>query len=182
MVRCFLAIDLDESLRDKVLHLHEKFKDLAEIKFVERENLHLTLWFFGEVNLDFVNSISKEVDEAVKHFKPFELHLKSIGAFPSIDYVRVIWIGVKSTELIELYNSLKGRLEVLGLREDKEFHPHLTIGRVRRVKNKEELISRIKELENLEIGKMKVSELKLKKSKLTSRGPIYEDLKIFKLI
>ncbi|RLG17533.1 RNA 2',3'-cyclic phosphodiesterase [Nanoarchaeota archaeon] len=181
MVRCFLAVDLVENLRKDILRIQEALKGTADIKFVEEENLHLTLWFFGEISKEQVKLITTKVKEGVRNFKPFELELKRLGVFPNPSYVRVIWIGAENESLRKLYQRIKERLKEIGFREEREFHPHLTIGRVRRVLNREKLLSKLKELEEVEIGKMEVREIKLKKSTLTNRGPIYEDLEVFEL-
>ncbi len=176
-----MAIDLAENLRKNALRIQETLKGTADIKFVEGENLHLTLWFFGEISKEQVRSVITKVREGVRNFKPFELELKKLGVFPNPSYVRVIWIGAENENLRKLYERIKEKLEEIGFREEREFHPHLTIGRVRRVLDREKLLSKLKELEEVEIGRMEVREIKLKKSTLTNRGPIYEDLEVFEL-
>ena len=81
-------------------------------------------------------------------------------------------------ELERLYDK---EFRKLGFKKEKNFISHLTIGRVKSPKNKKEIREAIENLENIEIGKMSVSKICLKKSTLTPQGPIYEDIKVFEL-
>jgi 2'-5' RNA ligase len=81
----------------------------------------------------------------------------------------------------DLQKDLDKEFRKLGFKKEKNFISHLTIGRVKSPKNKQEIRKTIEKLENIEIGQMTVSKICLKKSTLTPQGPIYEDIKVFEL-
>ncbi|MGI0098098.1 MAG: RNA 2',3'-cyclic phosphodiesterase, partial [Nitrosopumilaceae archaeon] len=111
----------------------------------------------------------------------FEVCIKGIGAFPKLNFPRIIWVGTDNEggkKLVELASIVEERLSNLGFQKDKPFKPHATIFRV---KNKIGNISdELKKLETYSFGIQKVSEIKFKKSVLTSDGPLYSDLQVVK--
>ena len=113
-------------------------------------------------------------------FSAFSISFASIGVFPNSNCQRVIWIGVNDgiNELEKLAEMIRSKLSHLGFSPDKKFKPHVTIFRV---KNKiEDLSSKLEKFSSCSFGKQLVSEIKLKKSELTSTGPIYTDLLVVK--
>ena len=91
----------------------------------------------------------------------------------------MIWIGIEDTKSIEpVSNYINEELVDLGFKKDnRSFSPHITVGRVRTAKNKQELISVIQQFQKIEFGKQKISSIKLMKSVLTPKGPIYSVVK-----
>jgi len=175
-MRAFLGISISDELKHKILEIQKKFSDF-DIKFVEPENLHFNLKFFREISDEQVEGLKKILEEITEKFEPFEIEIKGLGVFPNKNYIRVIWVGVKEgfNTITTMAESIQDSIETIGFFREEKFVPHLTLGRVRTARNKEELKSLIEELENIEIGKMKVEEIKLFKSKLTPKGPIYEE-------
>lgn len=182
-MRAFLAVDLDERLQDKVLEVQKKLKKAnARVKFVEKENLHFTCKFFGEISDNKTDKISDIITEKIENHDAFEINIKGTGVFPHLGYIRVIWLGLNHAKKFSLMlMDFDEELIKLGFRKEKSYIPHLTIGRVKGAQNKEALISSIKELEEVEIGTMKVDRVSLKKSELTPKGPIYTTVKEFGL-
>jgi 2'-5' RNA ligase len=125
-----------------------------------------------------VDAIHEEMKQV--SFSPFQIELEGLGAFPKLSYPRVVWAGITKgvTELKNVFEHLEPRLRGLGFKRDnKGFSPHLTIARVRNGRNKVRLAEVIRELENYKLGTVKMECLKLKKSNLTPKGPIYTNLK-----
>ena len=177
-IRSFIAIDIDDStLINKIVALQDSLKGLgASIKFVEPQNIHLTLRFLGEITPFQVEQVKKILDTIT--FKPFTIRLEKLGTFPSISRPRVLWIGVsQGGEIVcRIQREIESQLRKLGFRKEKEeFIPHITIGRVRGG-NLERLRKRILELQDTLIGDFEVKFIRLKKSTLTPRGPIYTTL------
>lgn len=179
LIRCFIAIDVGTpAIVEKILNIQSKLEVAdADIKFVEPHNLHLTLWFLGEITEQKL----RQVMEAVKKvkFSKFSINLKGLGYFPGGGRINVIWIGVEdpSNTLKSVYLQLVKLLEPIGFRpEEREFTPHLTIGRVKSVKDKTRLLSLIKDATHLDFGVQLVDRLFLKRSVLTQKGPIYSNL------
>ena len=182
-IRAFLAIDLDEDLKPKINNLIKEFQEIdTKIKFVELVNLHLTLKFFGDIDSDGLDALESAIANVVSNFKPFKVNIKTCGAFPNKKRIRVIWVGIEDDSILkELHKQLDVEFTKLGFDKDKKFSTHLTIGRMKTAKNKELLKEIIEENESIEIGEMEVNKISLKKSTLTPSGPIYDDLKVFKL-
>jgi 2'-5' RNA ligase len=175
-MRCFIAIDIPEEIKEKIMaiekELEEKIKESA--KFVERENLHITLKFLGEIEENKIPEI-KEIINSIS-FTPFKIKLKGIGVFPNEKFIRVIWIGGESKELEGIASYLDEKLKSIGKFESEEFTIHLTIARV---KSKINISNFLNKYQNYEFGEFEVAninQIKLKKSTLTPKGPIYEDL------
>jgi 2'-5' RNA ligase len=178
MMRAFVAVEVhSEDILDAIANLQTDFDIKASP--VNRQNIHFTLLFLGEITEDTAEDVKKSLSSIV--FKPIELSFTHIGAFPNTKFPRVIWIGVDevaSEQLVELAAQVEKKLTPLGFKSDKTFKPHLTIFRV---KNKIDDISKeIEKYRQVNLGKDVICELKFKKSILTSNGPIYSDLQVIK--
>lgn len=177
-IRSFISIDIDDqSLLTKIIGVQESLSGLgAYIKFVEPENIHMTLKFLGEISIVLVEKIKEVLGQI--DFEPFVMRIEGLGAFPNIRRPRVIWLGVTegALKIVEIQRFLENRLVKLGFRRERgEFIPHITIGRVKGG-NYERLRKRMIELKDITIGDFLVKSVRLKKSTLTSKGPIYETL------
>ncbi|WP_296880694.1 RNA 2',3'-cyclic phosphodiesterase [uncultured Methanobrevibacter sp.] len=182
-IRAFLAIDVDEDLKAKMYRIIKEFKQIdANIKYVDLQNLHLTLKFFGDIDIEGIDLLSSKISKVVEGFDRFDLKIKGCGAFPNTNRIKVIWLGLENDEIVkELHDELDKEFVRLGFDKDKRFSSHLTIGRMKSAKGKTKVKSTIEEFDDVEIGSMSVNSIILKKSTLTPQGPIYEDLKIFEL-
>lgn len=173
-MRAFVGIPVSEEIREKVKKLEEEIK-IEGVKIVEPENLHWTVKFLGEIGEREVERV-KEVIENVEK-KDIEIEVKGVGVFPNISRIRVIWLGVGEgreafTDFIKRVNE-----KLSGIGKESEVVPHLTIGRVKFVKDRKKLIDSIEKIKNACLGKMAVRELVLYESKLTPKGPIYTEVK-----
>lgn len=182
-VRSFLAIELAEDLIPKILDVQKEFKKTnTNIKYVSSQNMHFTLKFFGNIDLDMIEDIGSAVERTIKNYSSFDLNIKNCGCFPNKNVIKVLWLGIEDGSPIkDLQKDLDNEFKKLGFKKERNFISHLTIGRVKSPKNKKEIRETIEKLENIEIGQMKVSRISLKKSTLTPQGPIYEDIKVFEL-
>lgn len=182
-IRAFLAIDLDDDLKPKINKIIRQFKQInTKIKYVELENLHLTLKFFGDIDTNGLNLLENAISNVLNEFKPFKINIAGCGAFPNNNHIKVIWVGIEDdTILKDLHDRLDKEFARIGFDKDKKFSTHLTVGRMKSAKNKNQVKSIIEEFENVEIGEMEVSQISLKKSTLTPKGPIYHDIKVFEL-
>jgi 2'-5' RNA ligase len=146
----------------------------ADLKIVETENIHITLRFLGEISKDLVEKTRQEMENL--KFDPFEVELKGAGAFPNLSRINVIWIGIQkgALELSEIFSQLESKLRKTGFQLDNRgFSPHITIGRVKSGRNKDALYTAINEMSDREFGSMMVNSIRLKKSTLTPKGPVY---------
>ena len=179
-IRSFIAFDIDNEL---VLNRLSEVQNMlintgANLKLVKPQNIHVTMRFLGDISPPMIDSIHEEMKKI--SFTPFEIELKGLGAFPSLRYARVVWAGIRkgADELSNIFNQLEPRLKSLGFKPDsKGFSPHITIVRVRTGRHKAELVKCVKDLADYEFGVIKADCLRLKKSVLTPKGPIYTTLR-----
>ena len=175
-MRLFVAVDISEELREKIHPVLKAVSEISGVKAVERENLHITLKFLGEVSEARVVAISEALKKV--EFEPFEIYLKGFGFFPNERYARVAWIGVKEGEdrLKELADKVNAALKKVGFKSES-FTAHVTVARVKKPEGRKivEVLSKLDD----DFGRMEVKDFRLKKSTLTSKGPIYEDIEIY---
>lgn len=173
-MRSFIAIDIPIEIRKKIEKISLEFKDLGKINFVKLENQHLTLKFLGEVSEDKVEFIKEKLGQI--KFNKFKSRIEGLGVFPNENFIKVLWVGIKSGEIYKLQRKIDTTLKEMFPRDDR-FHPHLTIGRVKFIRDNDKFKQKLK----LEIeDEFEVSCFKLIRSDLVSGGPIYEVLKEFK--
>ncbi len=178
-MRCFVAINLPEDIKSRLQSVQERLSPLVTWKPVERENLHVTLKFLGEVDDHKLNRIEETLMEVSSAQEPFVMELKGAGAFPNLNYIRVLWIGIDkgSNEIRQLMARIDSKLAGLGFSKEREYVPHVTIGRVKAIMRRGELAQAIRSLQELSFGSAEVKSIALMKSTLTSKGPIYNILK-----
>ncbi len=183
-MRTFIAIELPQEIKDSLGKLQAELKKTAaDVKWVNPDNIHLTLKFLGEADDKKVIEIENILAGVAKNYKAFYIRPCAIGAFPKIEFPKVIWIGIdkgdNETKLIA--GELEEKISQLGIpKEDRPFSSHITIGRTKSFLNRDKLI---RELKNME-GKIEerfqefpITKLTLFKSTLTPKGPIYAILK-----
>jgi len=178
-IRSFIAVDIDDqrvldSLRDLQRALGETG---AEVKLVEVDNLHVTIRFLGDVSQGSVDKICGIMDEI--KFQSFDVELREVGVFPSMTRVNVVWVGIErgNLELLRIFNQLEQKLEGIGFKPDgRGFSPHITVARVRSGRKIKDLADAVSNMKNMGFGVFNVNSVKLKKSDLTPKGPIYSTL------
>ena len=184
-MRAFLAAEINEELKEKISDVQKQLMEAdAPVKFVEPHNLHFTFKFFGEIDGEKSEEIVSAVETKIQNYFPFEIFIKGVGVFPNPRYIRVLWLGVEDSEpFSKLQMDLDEDFKKMGFKKERSYVPHLTMGRVRGAKNKDALLSKIEELEDVEIGKMKIDKLLLKESVLKrDSGPVYTTINEFNLI
>src|SRR3989344_1791840 len=172
-MRLFIAIDFNE-LKDYFAELQKLLPKNAKLSFTKA--FHLTLKFLGEVQ---PNDAERAADilKNIK-FKHFSVHLDSIGIFPTENYIRVVWVGLKpESEILELQKQIDESLKQL-FKKEKDFKAHITIARVKYPENKKSFVEEIKKI-NVESKKIEIKNFRLVKSTLSIEGPVYEDLAVF---
>ena len=181
-IRSFLAFDIenDTVLNRLAAAQRQLLQTGADVKLVEPQNIHITIRFLGNITPAMVEKIFDEMKQI--QFTPFTVQIKGLGAFPNPRYPRVVWAGITqgAEQLKNIFSQLEPKLRGLGFTPDtRGFSPHLTIARVRSGRNKQQLAEFLTKKANYEIGTVDARCLRLKKSALTPRGPIYSTLKEF---
>lgn len=182
--RIFVAIKIRNT--EQIHKIFRKLQvDLRDeyVKWVDVNGIHVTLAFIGNVDTCRIELITNCLENCAAKFSGFDLQIKSLGVFPNINKARVLWFGVDTSEQIfEIRNEIVKQLDNIVEIADKRFHPHLTIGRIKKViKNPEYFNEIIQNYSNWEDEKLHVSEFSLMESKLSSKGPNYVVLKNFRL-
>ncbi|MBN1454715.1 MAG: RNA 2',3'-cyclic phosphodiesterase [Methanomicrobia archaeon] len=194
-MRTFIAVDLSDEVRTHIARLQQELGSVGlqegTLKFVDPKQAHQTVKFLGEVPDDSIERI-KAALAAIRH-EPFEIRLRGVGFFPQAApekarSIRVIWVGITEggAQMKALQECVETALHALGFPPEQRFNAHVTLCRVKKpFRSKSELsrvLLKIGELRAAELGTMRVESLKLKKSTLTPRGPIYEDLSVKSLV
>ncbi len=179
-MRTFIAVETSKEQKEKLAEFQEALKKSgADLKIVEKENLHLTLRFLGEISEKEADIVKQSLSKIT--FSKFQMHLKGAGAFPNLNHINVIWAGVSEgaaelQALAEKINEIK-----IGQKDERGFSVHITVARAKSASGKENLLKVLKEFANFDFGSAEVSEIKLKESKLGKNGPTYSDLAVFPL-
>jgi 2'-5' RNA ligase len=176
--RVFCAIELPDEVRarleDHILKLREKMPDAA-LSWSGVQNIHLTLKFFGNVEVERIPAISAAVSRAAQVFSSFQIVIEKTGVFPGPSRPQVFWIGVtdQSGKLLALQSRLEHECAAEGFaKEDRAYRPHLTIARVRKG-GKTKWLGDPHLWMQFEPATVEVSELVLFRSELSSKGSKY---------
>lgn len=176
-MRTFIAIDLSPEIKDNLVTLVNRLKPMGRnVKWVTKENYHLTLKFLGEISESEVAEVKNTLAEIASRHHSFNLLLKGAGSFPpGSSRMRIVWAGIAGEdELLSLEKEIETGLEKKGFpKEDRPFSPHLTIGRVKMPEKQEKLASELIKNNQLELGSMVVRELTFFQSILHPQGPEY---------
>lgn len=185
MIRSFLAIELPEAIRRKIEEVQKDLKlSHADMRWVSPEKIHLTLKFFGSIDESRIDPIVKSIGGPTQTSSPFSLAVRGMGAFPHLKNPRVIWMGlVDEKEILPSFQrELEKELRKIGFEsEDRPFHPHLTLGRMKSNQGRDELIGRMEKYREEQFGDFQVEKVVLLKSDLRPSGPIYTPLKELRL-
>jgi len=180
--RGFIAVDIPSS--QIINELASQIKNSgANTKVVETENIHITLKFLGDTDEGSVDNIEDIIKGSVENIDPFEIKLIGTGVFPNPNYIKVMWIGIQDNgELSKIAGYINEKLTDFGFENDRRgFSAHLTIARLRSARNKEKIVEIVEKYREKEFAKIKVESIKLKKSELTPKGPIYSTIKDVKI-
>ena len=180
-VRTFVAVEINADVRNAAETLIEGFRKApADVKWVEPNNMHLTLKFLGEVPSKEIPRVCEAVAKGASKVDPFDFEVRGAGAFPNAGRPRTLWIGAGSGEeaMVALHGHVENALAKLGYRkEHRRFHPHLTIGRVRRGgPGVTELGELVQQHADLPAGRIAVGRVVVFSSELQRGGPIYQPL------
>jgi len=180
-VRTFVAVEISADLRKRVQRFLEELREgISGVTWVAPQNLHVTLKFLGDVEEARIDEVCRTVAEAVASCAPFDLQVRGVGAFPRIERPQTLWLGLAAgrEQLVELYRPVNRLLHQLGFpREERQFAPHLTIGRIRdRSAEGAQLAARLRQHADRDFGSCRIDEAAIFSSVLGRGGPTYEAL------
>jgi 2'-5' RNA ligase len=180
-MRIFIAVTIPDDVKEKITALQQTLKrTVADVKWTEEKNFHLTLKFLGEVPDKDIDRISGAVEKPVRAGSPFTVCLAGAGAFPNVKNPRVLWVGVHDgvAELQRLAAGIDEVCAPLGFpKEKRAFAGHLTLGRVRSPQNREALGRKTVALREAAAGSFTVSSVEIMQSTLGPHGSHYTCLR-----
>lgn len=172
-MRLFIAADFS-GLKDYFLELQKLLPKSARLSLTK--SFHITFKFLGEAQPDKAEDIINKL-KTIK-FGRFAVFLDSIGVFPTENYIRVVWIGVKPEDkVLELQKNIDESLKPL-FKKEKDFKAHITLARVKYPEDKKQFLEELKKIK-IENKKIEVKDFRLIKSTLSPKGAVYEDLAVF---
>jgi 2'-5' RNA ligase len=185
-LRTFIAVGLDQAIRDRTVALQETLSATgADVKWVEPENLHVTLLFLGDVNDRDVLDVCKAVIATCGNLPAFPMSVQTVGCFPNPRRPRTLWVGLGGgeQELVAVHDALEKALLKLGCyrREERRYTPHVTLGRVKSEEANEKLVAALAKHAGWQGGHQNVREVLVMSSELRPQGPAYSVLSRAKL-
>lgn len=183
-MRLFVSVDLD-GLAAEVSEVQEILADADGLRFTDPGQAHVTLKFLGDTDEDRLPELRAELERAVGEsgVDPFTAEFGGLGVFPHLDYISVVWLGVREggDQLTRLHRHIEDRTTALGFDpEDHEFTPHATLARMDDARGKQ-LVQDVVENRDPDVGQMTVEEVRLTESTLTQDGPEYSTVERFDL-
>ncbi len=184
VVRAFVAVDLEPEVTERLAQVLAELRrqvDGRVVRWVPAENIHLTLKFLGDVSVHNLPLLEDALRAEALGRTAFALSVGGLGAFPSENQPRVLWVGVEAPDvLMSLQRGIESRMERLGYaREKRSFNPHLTLGRVSRSATAREVRQVARLLREYKLGFLGVSEVEavhLFRSDLRPAGAVYTRL------
>jgi 2'-5' RNA ligase len=187
-MRVFIAIDIDEQIREALRDLQQQLQSKVDIrksdvKWVNPDNMHLTLKFLGETKDEQVPEVCNIVKDVVSRYKNFELDVETVGHFGGRS-ARVLWVGCGQNceELLRLQEDIERQLASAGWPEEKRrFTGHLTLCRIRNPKAGMKLAQLTQAYKDFKIGIVPADAVSVYQSQLRPTGPVYTVLGNYKL-
>jgi len=177
-MRCFVAVHVADPVRDLIVRVQDALRRSdAQVTWVRREALHLTLKFLGDLGEGQVGSLRTLLREEAAQWRPISLHYAGIGRFPERGAPRIVWAGAVGDleRLAGLAAAVERHAAAVGVPAERHpFVAHLTIGRVKSDRNLKGLQKAIEDQREVPLGKDEIRSVELIHSTLTPQGPIYE--------
>ena len=184
MKRIFIAVKVNPE--GELLRMFSSLKAILaaeNIKWVEAANIHLTLAFLGDTDEKRIRVLNRMLSDTCIGFGEFDFNLTGTGVFKNFRDPRVLWVGIQSVgRLIQLNNIIAEGLKLNVFEtEEREFKPHLTLGRVKSLRDTENLKILLESYRDVQFQIVQVSEVILYESILMQNGPIYKPLGIYRI-
>lgn len=178
-LRTFLGIDLPFSVQSEIGQKQQSIKrEINGLSWVNPDNLHITLKFLGATTESQIEEIQKTLERSLEGTSPFLIELGGLGVFPDKHAPQILWIGIEglTNELLDLASQVEESVVPIGFqKDDKSFHPHLTIARIK--KDHRKIGQGLDQTRILaapcSFGRLRVEKVCLFKSELYPTGPVY---------
>ncbi|MEW6625017.1 MAG: RNA 2',3'-cyclic phosphodiesterase [Bacillota bacterium] len=177
-MRSFLALPFSKCMQNQLFLLQKNLMDdsLYNIKWVAKNNFHLTLFFFKNLSVEEMEILNRGINSIASLLPKITIKTTRLGCFPSLNKPSVLWLGIEENqEIKDSYFVIKDFLIKQRIYVDeKDFHPHITLGRIKEVKNRNGFRNLLQQkLQDLPQLLEKIGEIHLYESRLNTGGPIY---------
>lgn len=180
MIRSFIAFETPDHVRRIVREIQQQLQQAkADVRWETEEKFHVTIKFLGDVNENKLPQIISQIEETVTKYPIYNVKYEKLGFFPNKHSPRVIWIGCTNpdTTLISIKEELEENLINYGFESEKrKFTPHITLGRIKSLKNINNLISTSEKI-NFEPMTAYITHITVMRSVLEPQGSQYSILK-----
>ena len=178
MIRAFIAVNLAPVVIEEIAKIQSALQiSKGDIRWTRVEEWHLTLKFLGDISRDQVSPILETLSETLRTQPPLRVVAQGLGAFPNLKRPRVVWAGIQGAELQTLSEKIETALMSLDFpSEEREFTPHLTLGRVRSLRGWEQVLAVMKEHDHIRFGESEINQVTLYQSELHPAGAVYRPL------
>jgi len=178
-IRTFIALEIADVIKEQLTHIQRQLMNKgAELKWIKKENIHLTLKFLGEIDENNHNKIFELMNHASENAGSLNLSLSELGMFPDEKRPNTIWVGIggEVEEVRQLAERCDYYLSTIGFEKSKNnFKPHLTIGRIKKITNKKQFISEVNDIK-VSRAAFRVKKLHVVKSELMPAGAVYTNI------
>jgi RNA 2',3'-cyclic 3'-phosphodiesterase len=178
LIRAFIAVTLAPVIIEEIAKVQLALQTAkGDIRWTRAEGWHLTLKFLGDISRDQVAPILEVLSQALRTEPPFRVVAQGLGVFPNLKRPRVVWAGVHGERLTVLSEKIETTLMSLDFPpEERDFTPHLTLGRVRSLRGWEQVLAVTKEHEHTHFGESEINHVTLYQSELRPDGAVYRPL------
>jgi 2'-5' RNA ligase len=178
LIRSFIAVDLGAEVRAALGRLTRSFDGAgADVRWVRPEGMHATLKFLGGVEAPRLERVRDAVAGAAAGHPVMHMHVRGLGAFPSLRRPRVLWAGLDCPGLADLAGAIDGAVAAAGFEaEERPFNAHVTLARVRSLRGWEKLSSEVQEHAEDDFGRVDVAAIVVYRSTLQRDGAVYTPL------
>jgi 2'-5' RNA ligase len=175
MIRAFLAIRPAADVLESIAALQSELgKSGGDVRWTAADSLHMTVQFLGDVREHELATIERGLVESFRAQPPIDVECRGFGVFPNQKKPRVVWVGLSGDGLASVAERTEIALSPIGFPpEEREFHPHITIGRVRSVRGFEGLLRSLKGGADRNLGTSRIDHMILYKSDLRPDRSIY---------
>jgi 2'-5' RNA ligase len=184
MKRLFIAIKVIPD-KDFLARFHDLKAALhhERIKWVEEQNIHITLKFFGETDEKLIPDIIRIMEKVATGRKPFSMSLQKLGIFGSSYEPRVIWTGIEPyRDIADIMKAIHSEMKTIGFEPDRQnLVPHLTLGRIKSLVDKQLFQKTLERYKEIASREMVVDSFVLFESILRKEGPEYHAVNVVKM-
>jgi 2'-5' RNA ligase len=179
-MRAFIAIEIPEGVKEGLARAQDRLKSAGvDASWSRSEGIHLTLKFLGEVSEELVPEIMQALALELGGTERFRLVPDGVGTFPNPASARVVWVGITGdvARLVALQDAVEKAMVGMGMeRDDRSYTPHLTLGRIRRIRKPDVWLKGLEAIKNFRLPGFDVTAISLISSELRPSGAAYREL------